>query len=405
MNIFKRIFARSFQFIMRVASYLLDFRRPVTLITDDSSTALLDIAIARKITSLLIVTDQGIIKLHLADQIIERLTTAGVKVTIFGDTVPNPTISNIEDALMLYRNDKCQAIVAIGGGSPIDCAKGVAARLARPRASITRMRGLLKVWRRKTILIAIPTTAGTGSEATLAAVITDAATHEKYAINDPHLIPKYAILDANLTLKLPKHITATTGMDALTHAVEAYIGNSNTRKTKQAARLAISLINDHLLTCYDNPSDISARKNMQLAALEAGVAFTRAYVGHVHAIAHQLGGLYGVPHGLANAVILPIVLKQLLPYAHKPLKELAVLLNLVDKTTPSIKGGQAFINFVESLNAKMKIENSFGHLIRNEDIPLMAKRAYKEAFPLYPVPVLFSEEQYQDIYRKLIREQ
>jgi alcohol dehydrogenase class IV len=404
MNIFKRIFARAFQTIMRGASYFLDFRRPTTLISDDAGTAILQICYAKKISSVLLVTDLGIMKLGLAAGLIERLNGANIDVAVFDETVANPTISNIEDALRMYKANRCSAIIGFGGGSPIDCAKGVAARLARPKTSITKLRGLLKVWRRQTILIAVPTTAGTGSEATLAAVITDAATHEKYAINDPHLIPKYAVLDAKLTLQLPKHITATTGMDALTHATEAYIGHANTRKTKQAAQLAISLINSHLLTAYEHPDDLVARKNMQLAALEAGVAFTRAYVGHVHAIAHQLGGMYGVAHGLANAVILPLVLKELLPYSHKKLAQLARTIGLVDASVSSIKAGQAFITWIEGLNAKMNITNSFGHLIRSQDIPVMAKRAYKEAFPLYPVPQLWDEGKYRDMYRQLLKE-
>jgi len=405
MNIFKRFFARAFQTIMRGASYFLDFRRPTTLITDDAGTSILQICYARKISSVLLVTDKGITKLQLAESLIQRLNGANVSVSVFDETVPNPTISNIEDALRMYKANSCQAIIGFGGGSPIDCAKGVAARLARPATSVTKLRGLLKVWRRKTILMAVPTTAGTGSEATLAAVITDAATHEKYAINDPNLIPKYAVLDANLTVKLPKHITSTTGMDALTHATEAYIGHANTRYTKRASLLAIKLINDHLLNAYERPDDLVARKNMQLAALEAGVAFTRAYVGHVHAIAHQLGGFYGVPHGLANAVILPLVLKELLPSSHKKLARLARSIGLADDTVPSIKAGQAFIAWIEQLNDKMNITNSFGHMIRTQDIPVMAKRAYKEAFPLYPVPQLWDEEKYRDMYRKLIKEQ
>ena len=405
MTVIKRLFARALQLIMRGTSIFFDFRRPTTLITDDVGTSILQICYAKKIASVLLVTDKGIMKLQLADSLIQRLSGANVVVSVFDETLTNPTISNIEDALRMYKANGCTAIIGFGGGSPIDCAKGVAARLARPATSVTRLRGLLKVGRRKTILMAVPTTTGTGSEATLAAVITDVATHEKYVINDPYLIPKYAVLDANLTLQLPKHITAMTGMEALTYATEAYINRGNTKASKRAALLAVKLIHHHLLNAYERPDDLVAKKNMQLAALEAGVAFNKAYAGHVQAIAHQLGGFYGVPHGLASAVILPLVLKELLPFSHKKLAQLARAIGLADDALPSIKAGQAFIVWIERLNDKMNITNSYGHLIRTQDIPVMAKRAYKEAFLLYPVPKLWDEEKHRDMYRKLMKEQ
>lgn len=181
--------------------------------------------------------------------------------------------------------------------------------MTKPNQPLSRMKGILKVHKRLPLLIAIPTTAGTGSETTLAAVITDAKTRHKYAINDFPLIPRYAVLDPKVTLSLPPFITATTGMDALTHAVEAYIGNSTTPDTRKDALRAVKLIFSNLDTAYTDGSNVEARKNMLKASFYAGCAFTKSYVGYVHAVAHSLGGEYNVPHGLANAILLPFVLE------------------------------------------------------------------------------------------------
>ncbi len=405
MNFPKIIYARTFQLGLRAASYFLNFSRPKTYLDLDVISAIEHIANVNQLMKFLLVTDRGLVKTGLVEQLKDEMTARGYQVVIYDETVANPTIENIESALKLYYETKCQAIIGFGGGSPLDCAKGVAARLARPRRKIPQLRGLLKIGRRRTTLIAIPTTAGTGSEATLAAVITDSNTKEKYAINDTHLIPDFAVLDAKLTVNLPAHITASTGMDALTHAIEAFIGRANTRLTKQSALTAIRLIHEYLLEAYNNPTNLVARRNMQIAALEAGVAFTRAYVGHVHAIAHQLGGFYQVPHGLANAVILPQVLDQLLPSCYQRLAMLAKHLKLIDVRQSPLEHAQAFIAWIRLMNDKMNLTNSFGHLINQQDVDIMASRAYKEAFPLYPVPKLWDKKQYQMNYEMLLKKE
>lgn len=279
----------------------------------------------------------------------------------------------------------------------MDCAKGIGCRIARANKEIPKMKGVLKVMKKLPVIFAVPTTSGTGSEATLAAVISNSVTHEKYAINDPVLIPKYAVLDPSLTLKLPKHITSTTGMDALTHAVEAYIGSSNTELTKAMAIKATKLIFENLKNAYDNGEDIKARRNMQLASYYAGVAFTRAYVGNVHAIAHTLGGFYGVPHGLANAVILPHILDF---YGEKAYVKLSELANAVGiKGTTEAKAKQ-FIQAVKDMNAYMNIPTTIDG-IKEEDIPTMVERAFKEANPLYPVPKIMSKEDFTAMYHEI----
>ena len=250
------------------------------------------------------------------------------------------------------------------------------------------------------LLLAIPTTAGTGSETTVAAVITDSETHHKYAINDFNLVPEYAVLDASLTINLPKFLTATTGMDALTHAVEAFIGGSTTPKTRRCALEATKMIFENLPECYHNNTNIIARQNMLKASYLAGMAFTRSYVGYVHAIAHSLGGKYGTAHGFANAVILPIMLRE---YGKKAEKKLAILArysgvaNIEDSNEVASK---KFIERIDNLNTEMQIGHKFD-FIKPEDIHELAKNADAEANPLYPVPKLLNKNELAEIYKKL----
>lgn len=398
MNILKKVYCRLFQKTLYLASFVLDFSEPKVYPGAGSLKQVPSILKERKITNVLIVTDPGIAKLGLMNGLLAFLEADKIGYVIYSDTVANPTIDNIEAALVLYKESSAQGIIAFGGGSPMDCAKGVGMRVARPHKTITQMRGLLKVGHTLPFLIAIPTTAGTGSETTLAAVITNALTHEKYAVNDPHLIPKVAILDPTLTIKLPPHITSTTGMDALTHAVEAYIGHSNTRKTRRMAIEAVKLIHDNLLQCYTTPNDLVAREAMQIAAYDAGIAFTRAYVGYVHAVAHTLGGMYGVPHGLANAIILPYVLEKFGRTIDRPLAALADTIHLTERTLSNHDKALSFIAWIKSMNASLGIPSKFVNVIKAKDIPLLAQRAQKEGVPLYPVPRLFSRSDFIEIY-------
>lgn len=395
MNVFYKAFCRTYQFVMKIAANFLPFRQPEILEGLEKVPEQIE---KLGIASVLIVTDDVLHnKLHLIDGLKEGLEAKGIKYAVYDKTVPNPTIDNIEEGVALYNENACNALIAFGGGSPMDCAKGIGCRIARPNKEIPKMKGVLKVMKKLPVIFAVPTTSGTGSEATLAAVISNSETHEKYAINDPVLIPKYAVLDPSLTLKLPKHITSTTGMDALTHAVEAYIGSSNTELTKAMAIKATKLIFENLKNAYDNGEDIKARRNMQLASYYAGVAFTRAYVGNVHAIAHTLGGFYGVPHGLANAVILPHILDF---YGEKAYVKLSELANAVGiKGTTEAKAKQ-FIQAVKDMNAYMNIPTTIDG-IKEEDIPTMVERAFKEANPLYPVPKIMSKEDFTAMYHEI----
>jgi alcohol dehydrogenase class IV len=302
---------------------MLPWRQPELIKGEDCFDKMIAIIKDSGINSVLLVTDGNLTKLGLHKGILEAGEKAGVKIAVYDKTVPNPTIDNIEASLAMYKENNCGAIITLGGGSSMDCAKVTGARVANPNKTVKHMKGVLKVGKKLPLLFAIPTTAGTGSETTLAAVICDAQTHEKFVLNDPVLIPRYAILNPSLTTGLPKHITSTTGMDALTHAVEAYIGKSTTKQTRAMSEDAVRLIFKYLKTAYDDGKNIEARENMLLASYEAGVAFTRAYVGYVHSLAHALGGMYGTPHGLANAVILPYVLDYFGESVYKPLAKLA----------------------------------------------------------------------------------
>ncbi|MBO5910170.1 MAG: iron-containing alcohol dehydrogenase, partial [Clostridia bacterium] len=346
MNFFKKLYCRAFQTVFKWALPILPYREPKIIKTDNE---VIEVLKANKIESILLVTDKGIRGINLTKSLEDIITNNGIKLAVFDEVVPNPTTQNVADALKIYKDNNCQAIIAFGGGSVMDCAKATGARVAKPKKSLSKMKGILKVRKKLPLLIAVPTTAGTGSETTLAAVITDSETRHKYAINDFPLIPKYAMLNASLTIGLPKHITSTTGMDALTHAVEAYIGRSTTKQTRKYALYAIKTIFENLEECYNNPTNFDAREKMLLASYNAGLAFTKSYVGYVHAVAHSLGGKYNVAHGLANAIILPYVLRKFGRRIYQKLWEMGVYSNLFNKDTPKEVGAKLFIEKIEQM--------------------------------------------------------
>jgi len=396
MNIFKKIYYRTYQGIFKLAIPLLPYREPEILETDDDVCLVL-----KNIKNVLLVTDKGIRGLGLTQSLEEKLNLEGFNLFVYDETVPNPTTDNVNDALKIYKENSCGALIAFGGGSVMDCAKGVGALVACPNKTLKQMKGVMKVRKKLPPLIAVPTTAGTGSETTLAAVITDSETRHKYAINDFPLIPAYALLKPELTAKLPKHITSTTGMDALTHAVEAYIGRSTTKQTRKCAVLAVKDIFENLVNVYENGDDIEARRKMLFAAYNAGLAFTKSYVGYVHAIAHTLGGKYNTPHGLANAVILPYVLKAYGKKVYKKLWKLGVNVGLFEKSVSKEDGARLFIEKIEEMNKKMNIPSKIDSL-KEEDIPSLAKTAEKEGNPLYPVPVLWTNHDLEKIYYQIM---
>ena len=397
MFILKKLWCRAFQTGFRIALPILPYREPKVV---SSCSELSGVLAKENIKNLLIVTDAGIVKNGLTASLETVLKQNGVQYTVYDKTQPNPTVKNVEEALALYHQNGCQALIAIGGGSAMDCAKAVGARVAYPKKPLNKLGGILKVLRRLPALIAIPTTAGTGSETTLAAVITDSDTHHKYALMSFPLIPHYAVLDAALTYTLPPQMTSTTGIDALTHAVEAYIGRSTTKETRALALEATKLVFENVEKAYADGQDHTARENMLTAAYKAGIAFSKSYVGYIHAVAHSLGGRYGTPHGLANAVILPYGLEAYSSCVYKKLRRLGIAVSVcTEQDTPEI-GAKKFIAAIRTLNASMNIPDKIAG-IRREDIPEMAKHAEKEANPLYPVPKLMTKEELEGLYLKI----
>lgn len=394
MNPIKKLYCRIFQTCFRIALPLLPYREPKILGSTDMIPKILK---SKNIEKVLLVTDTMLRVNKVTLSLEENLKDKGIECFVYDKVQPNPTVSNVEAALKIYNDNSCQVIIAFGGGSPMDCAKAVGARVAYPNRTLDDMKGILKIIKKIPFLIAVPTTAGTGSEVTLTSVITDSEKKHKYTMNSFPLIPRYAVLDPEVTYSLPKHLTATTSMDALTHAVEAYIGRSTTKKTRRMAIEAIKLIFENIETAYNHPLNKQARENMLRASYLAGAAFTQSYVGYVHAVAHSLGGQYNIPHGLANSVLLPIVLKEYGDTIHSKLHKLAVSVGMSKESDDIALSAERFIAHIRGLNKRMNIGESFSQ-IRTEDIPVMAKHADKEANPLYPVPKLMNAKELEKIY-------
>ena len=394
MNPLKKIYCRTYQTAFRIAIPFLPYKKPKVLGSVSKAATVLK---SKKIDSVLLVTDPQIRQMGITKPLEDALLKNRIHVAVYDKTQPNPTTEDVENARRLYVSQKCSAIIGFGGGSSMDCAKAVGATIARPNKPLSKMEGVLKVLKKIPLLLAIPTTAGTGSETTLAAVITDAKTRHKYPINDFVLIPKYAVLDPNVTLSLPPSLTATTGMDALTHAVEAYIGNSTTKDTRKDALKAVNLIFDNIFDAYNDGSNIVARRNMLRAAYYAGNAFTKSYVGYVHAVAHSLGGQYNTPHGLANAVLLPFVLESYGKSAYKKLHQLGIAAKVSTNYDSDEVGAKKFIQAIKDMKKKLNIGDTISS-ISEKDIPTLAKYADKEANPLYPVPKLMDAKELQKFY-------
>ncbi|MBR4833236.1 MAG: iron-containing alcohol dehydrogenase [Thermoguttaceae bacterium] len=390
-------YCRAFQAAFRAALPILPYREPEIVPT----LAELDrVFIKEKIKKVLIVADQGVRNAGLLVPVEEAAAKSGVACVVYDKTRPNPTVDNVEEALNVYRQNDCDALIAVGGGSPIDCAKTVGARVAYPKKSVGKLKGLLRVWRALPPLIAVPTTAGTGSETTVAAVIVDAEKQHKYALLSFPLTPTYAVLDPTLTFSLPPSLTATTGLDALVHAVEAYVGRSTTKETRRLALDATKLIFANLETACVDGRNREARANMLRAAHMAGLAFSKSYVGYIHAVAHALGGRYGTPHGLANAVLTPCVLDAYGKSVWRKLRDLAVAAGVASSQDSASEAAEKFVAAVRRLNAKLGIPERLPE-IRREDVPTMARLAAKEANPLYPVPKLLTAKELERFYYEI----
>ena len=384
---------------MKIGNYFMGYRMPEYIEGAGCVVKLPEQIKEKGLKKVLFVSDPGLMKIGLPKRLLDALDAAGVEYAMYTDVQPNPTSDNVEAGFKVYRDNNCEGIIAMGGGSPMDCAKGVAAKIAHPNKTVAQLQGILKVHKRIVPFWAIPTTSGTGSETTVAAVITDSTTHHKASINDPSILPRYAVLDPELTVGLPPFITATTGMDALCHAVESYTNWTYcTALEKDLSKKAVRLIYDNLLKVYKDGSDIEGRQNMQFASFYAGRSFTRGCVGYVHAVGHTLGGLYGVAHGLAMSVILPHVMRQFGPAVYKRLADLADVCGMEGKDDQ--EKALKFIDWIDDMKKQMDLPAGLD-MIKDEDIPQIITWADKEANPLYPVPVIWQREDFEKLIRTL----
>ncbi|MQN02142.1 MAG: iron-containing alcohol dehydrogenase [Lachnospiraceae bacterium] len=310
-----------------------------------------------------------------------------------------PTVSQAEEIAAFYEKNDCDSFIAIGGGSAIDAAKAAAACIARPGKKLQKMRGLMHVRHDTPFFIAVPTTAGTGSETTANAALIDNETGQKFSIIDPHLMPDVAVLDPSLLISLPQDETAYTGMDALTHAVEAYLNTPyHLSDTAEDCEDAVEAIMESLPKAYADGEDLQAREEMLIASYTAGTALNVSGYGNIHALAHAISRMLHMQHGLINAVVMPYVLRE---YGAAVVPELAKLASVSDIEKDGTRQERAagFIKAVEDMNEDMGIPK---HLdISESDFPKIATWAYREVNPIYPVPVIFDKKRFIKILRQI----
>ena len=400
MNIFNKLFCRIYQGAFKLAMPILPYKNPIIFTNVKECVPLFQKLNAKRI---LLVTDSFLRTSGITKSLEDFMAQNEIDCTVYDRTCPNPTVKNVEEAKQLYIENNCQGIIAFGGGSSMDCAKATGACIAYPNKTLAQMKGLLKVWRKLPPLVAIPTTAGTGSEVTVTAVITNPEIKHKYTMNNFTMIPPYAVLDPEVTYSLPPSLTATTGMDALTHAVEAYIGNSTTKETRRLSLDATKLVFENIQVAYKDGKNQKARASMLKAAYKAGLAFSKSYVGYIHAVAHSLGGQYNIPHGLANSVLMPYVLENYGKCIHKKLKDLALAAGIAMESDSNEEAANNFIRAIRQMNKEMGIPEKLQG-IKKEDIKTMAKHAAKEANPLYPVPKLMNAKQLEKFYYNVMEE-
>lgn len=382
-------------------SRIIPIPRPTAFVGPGSALRLCSMIGQSGVRRVMIITDAVLVRLGLVEPIRQALATAGVDVAVHDGITPDPTYPVLQAGFEAVRAHGSDAILAIGGGSAIDAAKVIDA-MAVSGKSPAQLVGVLKVGKPMLPLFAIPTTAGTGSEVTVAAVVTDPVAHAKAAVIDPKLVPAATALDPTLMTGMPKPITAATGMDALTHAVEAYLNRWPHRETAFHCIAATRMIFANLPRAYEHGDDLEAREAMAVAAFYAGLAFTKAYVGYVHAFSHKIGGMYGVPHGLGNAITLPYVLDFLqdAPWAQQRLAELAVAIGAGTESEPRAQLARRFIERVRELNRTVGIPEKIAEL-KPHDLPAIAEAAMVEAHRDYPVPKSMTLVEAESLLRRM----
>jgi alcohol dehydrogenase class IV len=384
--------------LSRLLSGLLPDRMPVTFVGGDASRELCRAMAQAGVRKALVVTDADLERLGIVERITAALADAGVEASVYSGVQPDPTYTQVDEGHAQLGRDGCDAVLALGGGSPMDAAKIIAA-MATNGGEARKLAGMFKVRKPTLPLYAIPTTAGTGSEVTYAAVVSDPNTHVKAFVLDPKVLPSMAALDPGLMTGLPPHVTAATGMDALTHAVESYVAKTSNPRTEAWATSAVKMIFENLPKACADGTDLEARQAMALASYYAGLAFTRTSVGYVHAIAHTFGAYYRTPHGRANAIVLPHVLEFSKDAARDRLAALADVIGVGSGGADA--KAQAFIDAVRDLMAKIDIPYTLADL-REEDVAPIAKQALAEATFNYPVPRYMSQPEAEGLIRKIV---
>ena len=395
----KKIWYRIYQRVFKVAMCFMDWSEPQLLEGAGSILKLPEFIKSKGVNKVLVVTDKGLMSLNLLDPLFKKLEEVGVEYVVYDGVQPNPTIPNIEECKDMYVQNNCQGIIAFGGGSSMDCAKAAGARVVKPKQSVRAMRGQLKVHKALPPFFAVPTTAGTGSETTVAAVVTDPETHEKKAINDTSLRPKYAVLDPELTVGLPPHITSTTGMDALTHAIEGYTTKAAWEMTDMFHLKAIEIIGKSLRGAVENTKE--GREGMALGQYIAGMGFSNVGLGIAHSMAHTLGAVYDTPHGVACAMMLPIVMEFNQECTGEKYREIARALGVEGVDSMSVEEyRKAAIDAVKQLSADVGIPSKL-EAIKEEDLQFLAESAAADACaPGNPKDA--SVEDFKELFRKIM---
>lgn len=347
----------------------------------------------------LIVTDKPLREMGVVDKATAALLDSGIDIAYYDGVLPDPTYEQVAAGAALAKSHGSDVILAIGGGSSIDAAKIIAASASSDEPPADWV-GFGKIKHEVLKLYAIPTTSGTGSEATIGAVISDSTTHEKGIISAVTLLPAATALDPDLIVGLPPHITAATGMDALTHGIEAYIGVWERGTRLEDGRIAVKLVFDNLAAAYRDGTNLDARESMAMGAYYAGMAINQVNVGNVHAIAHQLGGKYGIPHGLANALVLPHILEFCRDEAQQRLAELALLVGVGKPGDDESQLAHGFIRAVRDLRTEVGIPDHSDKL-RREDFDHIAELAVAEGAG-YPVPRLMDRASVLAILARIV---
>ena len=381
------------------------FAPPIALMGEGCHKLVPDNLAAMGLKKALIVTDKGVADVGILKMLTDALEAKFFNYAVYDGTQPNPTVTNVEEGLEVFRKEECDCLISLGGGSPHDCAKAIGVMVNNP-GSIVDYMGLFGVWQPCPVLVAVNTTSGTGAEATAAAVISDPARHLKAPIADPKILPIVAVNDPLLTRSMPPHITAGTGMDALTHAIEAYTSTITTPYAQGLALSAIKMIAKYLPRAVENGDDMEARDNMCQAQYCAGLAFNSAQLGNTHSLAHALGAVYSLPHGNANAIMLPYVMAKNKPAVIDELAEIAQGLGVDTAGLSAAEAADKAIEAVGVLMDKIGVPKSVMALAENcrveinpADIPeLVAHAAVDVCCSVNPVQ--YSLDDFKMIYEK-----